>query len=505
MHRPTKPVTPTRARAGTLLDAGDHPDGTPRFRFRLRLADGTKSERLDVPHGKGADAARAYVASRQVLEDTDGTLLAKKQEAQRIAAAEAGKPHDAETWDAWFDRYLPTKGCGDEHRRITGTVAAKWISPVLGKKPIRSLTRDDVEDVRDRLDRAIDAKTIRHSTARNAWGALTGALKAAYAARDRSLRVLPTPLHYGILPPKKGESRQRPWLYPSEWETFASCGDVSVAFRKVCAIALYTGLRPGELRALTWADVDLTARTLSVSKALDADGLPKPPKTAQGQRVIPVHENLMPLLEACKGAPSDRVLRDYGGSEDHMANSFRAYLKKAGVRRPRLEADNATEEPIDFRSLRDTHATWLALSGVADKTIQRRLGHASPTTTDRYVKAAETFGTDNVGTPFPTICVDLWTRSWTRKAKTPGFPRGLSVARDRFVRCSTPFSRRFPYGWWREAIHHRRGSGRGQSGASVLSSGHAHGARPGQERQARPGRADGPPRRGRGRARGCGC
>jgi hypothetical protein len=78
---------------------------------------------------------------------------------------------------------------------------------VIGRKAIATLTRDDVEDVRDRLDCALDAKTIRHATARNAWGTLTGALKAAYAAKDRSLRVHAAPLHFGILPPRRGDAR----------------------------------------------------------------------------------------------------------------------------------------------------------------------------------------------------------------------------------------------------------------------------------------------------------
>jgi hypothetical protein len=60
------------------------------------------------------------------------------------------------------------------------------------------LTRDDVEDVRDALDKVLDTKKIRHATARNVWGTLTGALKAAYAARDRSLRVHKAPLHFGF-------------------------------------------------------------------------------------------------------------------------------------------------------------------------------------------------------------------------------------------------------------------------------------------------------------------
>src|SRR5580658_1451326 len=144
-----------------------------------------------------------------VIQDTsagrDGRRLAKER------TPEAGGVQ--ETFDEWFGRYLKTKECGASYRRITGSIVAKWVSPIIGAKPIRGLTRDDIEDVRDRLDRALDAKEIRHTTARNVWSALIGGLKAAYAARDRSLRVIASPLHFGILPPKRGESRQRQGVF----------------------------------------------------------------------------------------------------------------------------------------------------------------------------------------------------------------------------------------------------------------------------------------------------
>lgn len=396
--------------------AGTWPDGSPRWRCRIRLADGSKSQRIDVPHGKNESQARAHVATLQADEDAHGLLLKRKQGLARDEAALHGKPHDLETTDAWFARYLPTKNCGDAHRRIIGAVWRKWISPVIGPKPIRDLTRDDIENVRDRLDNAIDTKTLLPKTALNTWGHLTGAMNAAYADRDRTLRVHEKPLHFGVLPPKRGPSRKRPWLYPREWQAFAACPEIPGPWRQACAIALYTGLRPGELRALTWGDVCLTTKTIDVSKALDEKGTVKAPKTAHGHRTIPIHDELLPLLVATKGTPEARVFQAVDANESKLASQFREWLIKAGVTRPRLTADTPTEEPIDFRSLRDSHATWLALAGTNAQIIQRRLGHASPTTTDRYVKVAETFDVAGVGNPFPPLPEVLWTNVWP---KTP--------------------------------------------------------------------------------------
>ena len=71
-----------------------------------------------------------------------------------------------------------------------------------------------------------------------------------------------------------------------------------------------------------------------------------------GPAVIRTKENLLPLLEALAGEDETSVLGLFNLNVDPMAPAFRASLAKADVDRPRVTADNATEEPIDFRSLR---------------------------------------------------------------------------------------------------------------------------------------------------------
>lgn len=236
--------TKKKTRSGTL-EAAEGQDGATLYRGRLRLADGTKSGRFELPEGLDESAARAYLASLQQAEDATGQLLAAKLDRAREDAARTRTPHALETADAWFARYLPAKECGNGHRRTTRQWWAMWISPVLGAKPVASLTRDDLEDVRDELDRAIDAGRIRTTTARNVWSIVTSAMKAASAAKDRSLRVHAAPLHFGILPPKRGASRQRPWLFPREWLKLATCEEVPVVERSSSPSLSTPGSGPG--------------------------------------------------------------------------------------------------------------------------------------------------------------------------------------------------------------------------------------------------------------------
>ena len=132
-----------------------------------------------------------------------------------------------------------------------------------------------------------------------------------------------------------------------------------------------------------------------------------------------------------------------------MAESIREHLKTAGVTRTRIFARTTTDEPVDFRTLRDTYATWSALQGIPITTLQRRLGHEDMATTNGYVKAAEAFSSASVGSPFPELPEALWTTDWTTKEKNPDFHRGSLVARVGFEHCPPPGpvgNQDFPYG-----------------------------------------------------------
>ena len=69
-------------------------------------------------------------------------------------------------------------------------------------------------------------------------------------------------------------------------------------------MALYTGLRRGELLALTWDDIDIEKRTISVTKSLyhqNNNPFIKEPKTKESIGVVPILDALLPHLHKGKG------------------------------------------------------------------------------------------------------------------------------------------------------------------------------------------------------------
>lgn len=390
-----------RPRTGSIEK---RPNGT--FAARVTMKDGRRSARIELRDATTEAQARAIAQTLQLAEDRSHALYIESL--TRKGQPRPDEPAREGTSDAWWAIYIETKVCGEGHRRIERGAWKKWISPVLGHLVMATLRPEDIERVRDKLDAAIDAGEITSGTAENVWSTLTTAMTAATNSKDRvRLRVhlpprFPVPVHTGILPPRGGDDRVRPWLYPSEWLTLASCAEVPEEWRRVYALALYTGLRPNELRVLTWDDLELDAGLLRVARAWDVEAREeKAPKTRGGMRTIPIRPELRALLVRPPGvAGRARIVT---GTMRKIAERLRAHLRLAGVRRARLFVSSATELPIDFRALRDTYATWRAIEGVEAYALRRELGHESLETTDRYIKAAGTVRGATIGPPFPAF------------------------------------------------------------------------------------------------------
>ena len=148
-------------------------------------------------------------------------------------------------------------------------------------------------------------------------------------------------------------------------------------------LSLYSGLRIGELLALTWDDIDFIAGVLSVTKSCH-DGWGKEgyrrivesPKTGSSVRLIPIPKQLHGVLKRAKKEIGGTYV--VGGdkliSVRSYQRSFELLLKKLNI--PRR----------GFHALRHTFATRALECGVDVKTLSELLGHKNPTVTlNRYV------------------------------------------------------------------------------------------------------------------------
>ena len=149
-------------------------------------------------------------------------------------------------------------------------------------------------------------------------------------------------------------------------------------------ICLYTGIRLGELLALTWDDIGFNSNLLTINKtsySAKVDGktqiIVDKPKTKKSNRVIPLPNQLVKLLKIIKKESNSKYVittRNSGivGNRSYQ-RTFKFILKKVNV-------------PYrNFHSLRHTFATNAIELGMDVKTLAEILGHTNAMITlNRY-------------------------------------------------------------------------------------------------------------------------
>lgn len=319
------------------------PDGRWTMRY---YADGTKGgRRVQETLEKGtchADAVRAY----------------------RMALAKASAGRDRPT-----PRRLTVEQAADEYlgvqkRQITAKsyrcvegIVRLHIVPVLGHRKVETLRPSDVESYHAqrleedtapstinrevRILRAIVAKTV-------AWGWLE---KDPLPAR--SVKPLPAP------------TGRVDFFSPEEWRAFIASAPEGAA--PVLRGLLYTGARLNELLSLTWADVDLQARQLTLIQT-KVGGRPKTLRISRALAEV--------LAGLSRGTPAAPVFTRQDGTpwkDYQVQDDFYRIARRVGLR-----------DGLSVHSIRHTFASWLAIEGTPLRTIGELLGHRSLTQTWRY-------------------------------------------------------------------------------------------------------------------------
>jgi integrase len=188
---------------------------------------------------------------------------------------------------------------------------------------------------------------------------------------------------------------------PSPSEIRALLAAASDQARPVLLTAVFTGLRISELRGLRWDDVDLKRGELHVRQRADCYNTIGRPKSAAGERAVPLPPALVRTLRewrlACPNGELGLVFPAADGSVETYSNMTRHALTPAllaaGITSPVADqhgkpARDEDGKPIvtgkyGWHSLRHFYASW-GINRRADgglelpiKVVQSRLGHAS--------------------------------------------------------------------------------------------------------------------------------
>jgi integrase len=164
--------------------------------------------------------------------------------------------------------------------------------------------------------------------------------------------------------------------------------------RPLLLTAIFTGLRSSELRGLRWHDVDLKHGRLHVRQRADRYGSIGQPKSAAGERTVPlppvVNNTLREWKLACPKGDLGLVFPGPNGAPEHRLSIIKQAFHPAQIAASIVDREGQAKYG-GLHALRHFYASW-CINRRADgglelplKVVQARLGHASiQMTADRY-------------------------------------------------------------------------------------------------------------------------
>lgn len=245
------------------------------------------------------------------------------------------------------------------------------IRPALGKKPIHNLSPIILE----RFKRTLISKRLSPATVKHClvlirqiinkgigWGIFTGPNPVRETSR----------MDKGFL--KSSDNKRLRFLTFEEAKNLLTKLKVkSIQTHDICFLSLNTGMRMGEIFALTWQDVDLTHNIIHIRN-------PKNNQTRQSY-LTPILKEVLIARRPLKENRGDLIFCDSNGNRiRQLSKVFGRVVDELGLNQGVKDSQNK----IVPHTLRHTFASWLCLQGEGLLTIKELLGHRDISTTQRY-------------------------------------------------------------------------------------------------------------------------
>ena len=268
-----------------------------------------------------------------------------------------------------------------EKRLKPSTVANKRflidlkIIPYFGKFPLDAIKPTDIRKWQNELTsyRDENGKPYSQTYLKTINNQITAIFN--YAVKYYGLKE--NPCHKAGSMGKKNADEMEFWT-KDEFATFIEAIKDRPASYAIFMTMYYTGIREGELLALTPADIDFEKDTLIINKSyqrLGGKDIITTPKTPKSNRVVMLPEVLKTVLrnymEKCYGLQPDDRLFPYNKS--FLYREMQIGIEASGVKRIRVH------------DIRHSHASLLVELGFSPLLIAERLGHERvQTTMDTY-------------------------------------------------------------------------------------------------------------------------
>lgn len=274
-------------------------------------------------------------------------------------------------FDMKFEEFLKMYYADMETRLREHTMRTKKyiidlkILPYFGQKRVNDITAADIRRWQNELIKKGYSPTYL-KTINNQLSAIFN-----YAVKYYDLKGNPCTKAGSI---GKSRAEEMSFWTIDEFRQFVDCiMDKRQSY--MCFMILYwTGMRLGELLALTPADIDLDKHTISITKSYQRLGkkdVVTPPKTPKSKRLITIPEFLVADIK-------DYMDSLYEVQEDDRLFSVTKYFLEHEMQRG-IKASGVKR--IRIHDLRHSHASMLVELGFSPLEIADRLGHEKIETT----------------------------------------------------------------------------------------------------------------------------
>lgn len=225
------------------------------------------------------------------------------------------------------------------------------------------------------------SKTIRH----------THTLIRSILEKAVQWQLIPQNPAARVEPPKVKEREIHFYDAEQAMELIRRLQKEPIKYRTMVLMAIFTGMRRGEIVGLEWSDIDFEQRIIHVKRSsvyIPKQGIiTKSTKTAKSERVIAMAETLYDVLNEYK-TWQDVQIDSYG---DMWVGTSRIFTQEHGEP---IHPDTISQwfekfikknklPEITFHGLRHTAATLLLSTGTDVETVSRILGHATSATTSK--------------------------------------------------------------------------------------------------------------------------
>jgi integrase len=274
--------------------------------------------------------------------------------------------------ERWFNTHYK-RTVAETTSDISWCLIKRHLIPYFNKQTISSITAYHLDCFySEKMAEGYAAKTIRefHSLLRRAF---------EQAIKWSLLKFNPA---INATPPKEKIKERNTWSI-NDIKKFIDTAKLSEE-ETIYIIAIFTGMRRGEILGLKWSDINFDHKKIYVTRSLaftQAKGLfLKDVKTSKSRRQISLSPYIIDVLQLHKLKQDyykeklgeeyiykDLVFTSISGNFKDPRNLLREFnrlTKKAGLIK------------ISFHDLRHTHATLLLKNGENPKVVSERLGHS---------------------------------------------------------------------------------------------------------------------------------